>query len=289
MPLLLPLGTAAHRAAVRPAGEPGRHDARDARRLVLGGRQVSRSIFITGASSGIGEALAVEFARRGYYVAIAARRADRLEALAGRLRAAGAGRVLAVSLDVTDFGGIAGALRRAATEFGRLDVVVVNAGVGYSLPIGRGKFDLVRRTIDTDLTGAIATVEQALPILRAQGGGQVVAITSIAGVRGMPFLGAYSAAKAGLHRYLQSLRTEVAHEPIAVTELAPGYIDTDLNRDVASRPFVIPVEQGAAVMANLIERKVRHRYVPAWPWTLVAPVLGILPTRLLAPRRRRNT
>ncbi len=250
---------------------------------------MSRSIFITGASSGIGEALAVEFARRGYDVAMAARRSDRLEALAGRMRAAGPGRVLAVSLDVTDFEGIAGALQRAAAEFGRLDVVVVNAGVGYSLPIGQGKFDLVRKTIDTDLTGAIATIEQALPILRAQGGGQVVAITSIAGVRGMPFLGAYSAAKAGLHRYVQSLRTEVAHEPIAVTELAPGYIDTDLNRDVASRPFVIPVEKGAVMMANLIERKVRHRYVPAWPWTLVAPVLKVLPARLLAPRPRRNT
>lgn len=249
---------------------------------------MSRSIFITGASSGIGEAIAAEFARRGYDVAIAARRLDRLEALAGRLRAEGKGRVLVVPLDVTDFEGIGRALQLAATEFGRLDTVVVNAGVGYSVPIGKGKFDLVKKTIDTDLTGAVATVEQALPILRAQGGGQVVAITSIAGVRGMPFMGAYSAAKAGLHRYVQSLRAEVAHEPISVTELAPGYIDTDLNRGVANRPFVIPVEKGAAIMANLIERKVRHRYVPAWPWTLVAQLLRLMPTRMLAPRSKRN-
>jgi hypothetical protein len=145
-------------------------------------------------------------------------------------------------------------LRRAVGEFGRLDTVVVNAGVGYSLPVGKGKFDLVKRTLDTDLTGAIATIEQALPILRSQGGGQIVAITSIAAVRGMPFMGAYSAAKGGLHRYLQALRAEVAREPISVTELAPGYIDTDLNRGVANRPFVIPVEKGAAIMAELIER-----------------------------------
>lgn len=245
---------------------------------------MARSIFITGASSGIGAALAAEFARRGYDIAIAARRADRLETQAGELSRLGAGRVLAVTLDVTDFGSIAGALQRAAGEFGRLDVVVANAGVGYSLPVGKGKFDLVRRTLETDLTGAIATIEQALPLLRAQGGGQIVAITSIASVRGMPFMGAYSAAKAGLHRYVQSLRCEVAHEPITVTELAPGYIDTDMNRGVARRPFVIPVEKGAAIMARLIERKVGHRYVPAWPWTLVAPVLRILPARLLAPR-----
>jgi len=247
---------------------------------------MARSIFITGASSGIGEALAAEFARRGYDLAIAARRADRLEAQAERLRGLGAARVLPVSLDVTDYDAIAGALAGAATEFGRLDIVVVNAGVGYSVPAGTGKFDLVKRTLDTDLTGAIATIEQALPILRAQGGGQIVAITSIAGVRGMPFLGAYSAAKAGLHRYVQSLRAEVHHEPITVTELAPGYIDTDMNRGVAKRPFVIPVEKGAAIMARLIERGASFSFVPAWPWTLVAPLLRILPTALVAPRPR---
>ena len=247
---------------------------------------MARSIFITGASSGIGEALAVEFARRGYDIAIAARRADRLDAQASRLLGLGAGRVLPVTLDVTDFDAIDGTLRRAATEFGRLDILVVNAGVGYSLPAGKGKFDLARRTLDTDLIGAIATIEHALPLLRAQGGGQIVGITSIAGVRGMPFMGAYSAAKAGLHRYLQALRAELHQEPIVVTELAPGYIDTDMNRDVANRPFVIPVTKGAAIMARMIERKVGHRYVPMWPWTLVAPILRILPTRFLAQRKK---
>jgi NAD(P)-dependent dehydrogenase (short-subunit alcohol dehydrogenase family) len=247
---------------------------------------MARTMFITGASSGIGEALAVEFARRGYELAIAARRTDRLEVLAERLRGLGAARVLPVSMDVTDFDGIAGALGRVVAEIGRLDVVVVNAGVGYSVPAGRGRFDLVKRTLDTDLTGAIATIEQALPILRAQRGGQIVAITSIAGARGMPFLGAYSAAKAGLHRYLQSLRAEVHREPIKVTELAPGYIDTDMNRGVPHRPFVIPAEKGAAIMARLIERRVSHAYVPAWPWALVAPLLRIVPTALMAPRAR---
>jgi len=247
---------------------------------------MARSIFITGASSGIGEALAAEFARRGYDLAIAARRADRLEAQAERLRGLGAARVLPVSLDVTDYDAIAGALEGAATEFGRLDIVVVNAGVGYNTPAGKGRFDLVKRTLDTNLTGAIATIEQALPILRAQGGGQIVAITSIASVRGMPFLGAYSAAKGGLHRYLQSLRAEVHREPITVTELAPGYIDTDMNRGVPNRPFVIPVEKGAAIMARLIERGASRRFVPWWPWTLAALLIRVLPTALVAPRPR---
>jgi len=249
---------------------------------------VAKSIFITGASSGLGEAIAVEFARRGYAIAIAARRVERIEALAGRLRDAGAAAVLPVALDVTDYASIDAALEQAAREFGRLDVVVANAGVGYSLPVGRGKFEQVRQTIDTNLTGAIATLEFALPRLRAQGGGQLVAITSVAGSRGMPFMGAYSAAKAGLHRYVQALRAEVRHEPIVVTELAPGYIDTDMNRGVKNRPFVIPLEKGGAILARMIERGVGHRYVPVWPWTLLAPLVKLLPARLLAPARRKK-
>lgn len=249
---------------------------------------MAKSIFITGASSGLGAAIAGEFARRGYAVAIAARRVERLETLAGSLRAAGAAAVLPLALDVTDFASIDAALDRAVREFGRLDIVVVNAGVGYSLPVGRGKFAQMRQTIDTNLTGAIATIESTLPRLRAQGGGQVVAITSVAGSRGMPFMGAYSAAKAGLHRYLQALRAEVRHEPIVVTELAPGYIDTDMNRGVKHRPFVIPLEKGGAILARMIERGVGHRYVPTWPWTLVAPLVKLLPTRLLAPPPRKT-
>ena len=249
---------------------------------------MAKSIFITGASSGLGEAIAVEFARRGYSIAIAARRVERIQALADRLRNEGAAAVLPVALDVTDFASIDAALERAAREFGRLDVVVANAGVGYSLPVGRGKFEQVRQTIDTNLTGAIATLEFALPRLRAQGGGQLVAITSVAGSRGMPFMGAYSAAKAGLHRYVQALRAEVKHEPIVVTELAPGYIDTDMNRGVKNRPFVIPLEKGGAILARMIERGVGHRYVPVWPWTIVVPLVKLLPARMLAPPPRKK-
>ena len=178
-------------------------------------------------------------------------------------------------------------MAEAAEALGRIDILVVNAGVGYSLPVGRGKFEQARQTIDTNLTGAIATIEHALPLLREQGSGHIVAVTSIAAWRGLPFMGAYSAAKAGLHRYLQSLKAELRHEPLRVTELAPGYIDTDMNRNVARRPFVIPVEKGAAIMARMIEREPGYRLVPVLPWTLIAPLLSLLPTALLAPRPRK--
>jgi NAD(P)-dependent dehydrogenase (short-subunit alcohol dehydrogenase family) len=87
---------------------------------------------------------------------------------------------------------------------------------------------------------------------------------------------------------VQALRAEVRHEPITVTELAPGYIDTDMNRSARSRPFVIPIERGGAILARLIESRVGHRYVPSLPWALVVPVLRMLPTAWLAPRRRRS-
>jgi NADP-dependent 3-hydroxy acid dehydrogenase YdfG len=148
----------------------------------------SRTILITGASSGIGEGLALEFARRGYGIAIAARRTDRLEALAPRLLAAGAAKVVVVPLDVAVTDAIEPAVQRAAAELGRLDVIVANAGIGPLTPTGRGKLPLMRETLNINLVGAIATIEAALPIFRAQGSGHVVGITSVAGSKGLPAL-----------------------------------------------------------------------------------------------------
>jgi NAD(P)-dependent dehydrogenase (short-subunit alcohol dehydrogenase family) len=245
---------------------------------------MTSSIFITGASAGIGEALALEFARRGYAVAVAARRLDKLQSLAPRLTAAGAARVLPVALDVTDHAAVTAALEHAAAEFGRLDIVVANAGVAALTPVGKDRYEQVRQTIATNLLGAIATIEATVPILRRQGGGQVVGITSMAGWRGLSGFGAYSASKGGLHRYLQSLRTEVHREPIVVTELSPGFIDTDMNRGLGQRPFLIDVTRGGTLMADMIEHRVGYRTVPVWPWCLIGPLLKILPTALLAPR-----
>jgi hypothetical protein len=179
-------------------------------------------------------------------------------------------------------------VRRAATQLGRLDVIVANAGVGYLTPAGRGKLSLVRETFNVNLLGAVATIEAALPIFHAQGCGHVVAITSVAGSRGLPGFGAYSASKAGLHRYLQALRVELRGTPVVVTELAPGYIDTDLNRNKGARPFLIDVDRGSAIMARMIERRVGQRWVPVLPWTIIAPLLKILPAAVLAPPRKRS-
>lgn len=246
-----------------------------------------RTILITGASGGIGASLALEFAKRGYGLALAARRTEKLDAMVPALRAAGAPQVVTLGLDVADTASIEPAVRQAAAALGRLDIVVANAGIGVLTPTGKGYLPQVQQTLQVNLLGAIATIEAALPIFRAQGGGQVVGVTSVAGAKGMAGFSAYSASKAGLHRYLQSLRAELRGQPVTVTELAPGFIDTEMNRGYGARPFVIPVERGAAIMARMIEDRVGMRWVPVLPWTIVAMLLKVLPAALLAPRQRR--
>jgi short-subunit dehydrogenase len=167
---------------------------------------------------------------------------------------------------------------------------VANAGLGNSGWVGQNSVARAREIVETNLVGAIATIDAAVALFRRQGGGQVVGVASVAGVRGLPGSASYSASKAGIATYLQSVRAETHGEPITVTTIAPGYIDTPINQDVQSRPFLIDVQTGARTIADLIERGAGYAMVPRLPWTLLAPVLRVLPTSLLvraAPQRGR--
>lgn len=243
---------------------------------------MGKSIMITGASSGLGEGMARHLAKRGHRLALCARRRDRLDALAADLAKLPGGAPIVEELDVTDYASVPVVIDRVAKQLGRIDVVIANAGVALNTPVGKGKFDDIRRTIETNLLGAIATIEAGVELFRQQGGGHVVGISSVAATRGMKGQGAYSASKAGLSRYLEALRAEVVRDNIRVTDLAPGYIDTDLNRMIPNRPFLVSAERGTEIIADLIEKQVGFRYVPAWPWTIVAQVLKILPTKAIA-------
>jgi NAD(P)-dependent dehydrogenase (short-subunit alcohol dehydrogenase family) len=237
---------------------------------------VSKAVFITGASSGIGRALALELARRGYDLFLTARSVDAAQPER---------RVHVRQLDVKDDAAVTAAIEQAAAELGRVDIVVANAGVGNSGRVGEGSTDRARLIIETNLIGAIATIDAAVALFRRQGGeGQVVGIGSVAGVRGLPGSSSYSASKAGVRAYLESVRAETFDEPIAVTTIAPGYIDTPINQDVKSRPFLIDVEKGARITADLIERRVAYATVPRFPWNILSPLLRVMPTSLLARR-----
>jgi short-subunit dehydrogenase len=244
---------------------------------------VAKTAFITGASSGIGRALSVEMARRGYDLFLAARRLDALEEVRSEIAGAEPDRRVEIrKLDVTDDGDVAAALEEAAEKLGRLDLVVANAGLGNSGRIGEGNMERSRQIVETNLIGAMATIDAAVALFRRQGGGQIVGIGSVAGVRGLPRSGSYSASKAGVAVYLDALRAETHKEPITVTTLAPGYIDTPINQDLKSRPFLIDVEKGARTMADMIERGVGYATVPRFPWNVISPLLRRLPTSVLA-------
>jgi NAD(P)-dependent dehydrogenase (short-subunit alcohol dehydrogenase family) len=237
-------------------------------------------VFITGASSGIGRALALELAGRGHDLFLTARRLEELEPLPGRAR----------RLDVTDSADVTAALEEAVAAFGRVDAVVANAGIGNSPKVGTGGFERDRAIVETNLIGAIATVDAAVAQFRRQGGGHVVGISSVAGVRGLPTSASYSASKAGLTAYLEGVRAETSREPITVTTIAPGFVDTPLNRGLRSRPFVIDAEPAARTIADRIEGGGGgFSIVPRWPWAAVVPLLRVLPTRLLARGTSRST
>lgn len=242
---------------------------------------MGKSVLITGATRGLGRGLAKQFAARGYQLALTGRNTEDLAALQSELQAQSP-KVCTRQLDVANYDAIADVLRECAEELQGIDIVIVNAGIAIAARAGEGKFEQMRATIDVNLNGAIATSEAALTLFREQGRGQLVGITSVAALRGMRGQGAYSASKAGFSKYLEAVRVETQSEPISVTELAPGFIDTDLNRSLANRPFVVSADKGTRIMADLIEREVGFRYVPPWPWTVVAQVLKVLPVSLLS-------
>lgn len=246
---------------------------------------MAKTVFLTGASGGLGEGMARALAKRGYALALTGRRTDKLEALAEELRRAGAPAAIVLSLDVTDYASVPRVLQDAAAQLGGLDIVIANSGIGGATPVGRGDFDAARRVIETNLLGAMATVDAAVELFRKQGRGHVVGVTSVAAVRGLPNQGAYSASKSGLSRYLEAVRAEAQGSAIRVTDLAPGFIDTELNRHMPSRPFVVSAEKGTEAMVSLIEAGVPFAYVPRMPWTPLAQLLKLLPTRFLTVTR----
>ena len=232
---------------------------------------------ITGASSGLGEGMAREFAARGHELALCARRTDRLEDLAARLDT----RVVTAPLDVTDHDAVFTTFRALRDELGGLDRVVVNAGLGKGAPVGTGRFDANLATVETNFVAALAQCEAAMEIFRAAGAGHLVVITSVAEVRGLKGAQtAYAATKAGLAHLAEGIRADVAGSGIDVTTIAPGFIHTDLNAGM-SMPFGVDAATGSRALAAAIERRPAHAYVPAWPWEPIARVMALLPLSIL--------
>jgi short-subunit dehydrogenase len=254
----------------------------------------SPNIFITGASSGIGRALARHYARRGATIGLAARRGDELAALAGELAAAGASGALSYPLDVTD----ADALQAAGDDFtaraGVPDVVVANAGVSQgTLTEYREDLAVIRRVLDINVYGMAATFAPFIAPMRRRGRGRLAGIASVAGIRGLPGSEAYSASKAAAIAYLESLRVELFGSGVRVVTIAPGFIATPMTaHNPYPMPFMLSAEEAARRFARAIERGASYAVIP-WPMGIAAKGLRLLPNwlydRLLAqvPRKPR--
>ena len=241
------------------------------------------TIIITGASSGLGEGMARRFASRGRSLGLAARRLDRLEALADELsRDPAAPEIAVAALDVADTDSVPVVFDELVARLGGVDRVIVNAGLGKGAPIGTGKAHANLETIQTNLVGALAQIEAAMSHFRAQNGGHLVLVSSVSALRGMPKAqAAYSASKAGLSALGQGLQAELAGSPIKVTVLHPGYIDTDINKGVKTS-MKTDLDTGVDALVKAIEAKPARAEIPRWPWTPIGWALRHLPDAVTA-------
>jgi hypothetical protein len=243
---------------------------------------MTKTVFITGASSGIGEALALEFARRGYHLALTARRYELLQQLKDKAHQVNSKIQIEIrKLDVTDYPSVSVIFQELVDVLGKIDLVIINAGISKLGQIGEGHFESARQVIETNVIGAIATAESAVGYFKQRGQGHLVGISSITAVRGLPTAAAYSASKIALSTYLEAARIELSDTRIKVTVLYPGFIDTPMVQKIPFRPFQISAEKAAYLMVKLIERGQEESFVPLLPWALLSPVLQRLPRRVI--------
>ncbi|MBD2743865.1 SDR family NAD(P)-dependent oxidoreductase [Coleofasciculus sp. FACHB-1120] len=186
---------------------------------------------VTGASAGIGEATAIALAAEGAQVAIAARRFDRLNAVCDRIATAG-GKALSIVADITDETQVQNLVEKANAQFGRVDILVNNAGIALSGNIEGANTSDWRRMIDLNILGLMYATHAVLPILKAQGSGHIVNISSVAGRTARVGIGGYNVTKWGVNGFSESLRQEVCKHNIRVTIIEPGMVDTEIDSHI---------------------------------------------------------
>ena len=248
-------------------------------------------VFITGASSGIGEALARHYAPIFPALGLAARRKGELDALAAGLNV----KCATYSLDVTDERALEQAANDYVQRFGAPDLVIANAGVSVGTR-GDELADVskLRRVLDVNVTGLAATLAAFAPAMRAARSGTLCGIASVAGFRGLPGAGAYSSSKAAAISWLEALRVELRGTGVSVVTICPGYIDTPMTQVNRYRmPFLLPADEAARRIAGAIAGKRRLAVIP-WQMAIIGRIMKLLPPAVYdrlsarAPRKPRD-
>ncbi|MEO5693688.1 MAG: SDR family oxidoreductase [Usitatibacter sp.] len=231
-------------------------------------------VFLTGASSGIGEALARHYAARGATLGLVARREELLKQLAASLGTA----CELYPCDVRD----ARAMNTAAAHFmarhGEPDLVIGNAGISIgNLTEHPEDLEAMREVLEVNVMGLVTTFQPFIAAMRSRGAGRLVGIASVAGFRGLPGATAYSASKAAAIRYLEGLRVEMRGTGVGVTTICPGYITTEMTRrNPYPMPFIIAADDAARRFARAIDSGTSYAVIP-WQMAIVGRILGVLP------------
>lgn len=241
---------------------------------------------ITGASSGLGAEMARQFAARGNDLALCARRTERLEELRAEIVEAHPDRRVEVrALDVNDDDAVFAVFRDFADDFGGIDRIIINAGIGKGAPIGVGKYYANRQTAMTNFVAALAQAEAAMEIFRAQKHGHLVFISSISAMRGFPkSMTTYAATKAGVASLAEGLRSEMQAAPdldITVSTIYPGYIRSEMNEHVKKALFMVDTETGVHGIVDAIEKEKASARVPVWPWLPLGTAMRHVPLGVL--------
>ncbi|MFN2497572.1 MAG: SDR family NAD(P)-dependent oxidoreductase [Pyrinomonadaceae bacterium] len=248
----------------------------------------NKVVMITGASSGIGGALAIELAQRGAKLGLVARRADALTEIADRATGFGS-QALVLSADVRDAASLRRAAERLASVLGPADLLIANAGIGPTRDAVGIDAAEVSEVINVNVVGAVNSVAAVLPQMLARGQGHLVAISSLAAYRGLPKSAAYCASKAALSAFFESLRLDLEPKGIAVTIIHPGFIKTPLTAGrEAQMPFLMELDDAVQKIVRAIEKR-KKSY--AFPWQLATIVRAgmIMPIWMYDRISRKNS
>ena len=241
---------------------------------------MSLNIFITGASSGIGESLAYYYSQKGYTIGITARRNDRLLTVADKCIELG-GCPIVYNIDVSDKEKCKDAAKDFMSINKGIDIVIANAGVGGDDNILSGDPSEINSILKINLLGVTNIVIPFIPKMKEQHSGRIAIISSIASFRGLPHHGGYSSSKAALRNLTESWNYTLKPNGISLTTIFPGYIDTEMTKDHKFKmPFLMHSDKASIIIANSIQRKKRKLILP-WQWKFIIPIFRILPRFLI--------
>jgi len=248
----------------------------------------NKTVLITGASSGIGRGLALTIAKRGGRLGLIARREEVLDEIVSEIRAAN-GTAIAIGADVRDENALKQAAGRIRAELGPIDVLIANAGIGVTDHAAQLVPEKVAEVMNVNVLGAVNSVAAVLPQMVERGSGQLVAIASLAGYRGLAKSAAYCASKAALSVFFESLRIDLRHTGVTVSIIYPGFIKTPLTSGrQAKMPYLMELDDGVNKIVSAIE-KGKKSY--AFPWQLATVVRAglVMPASLYDWIAERNS